>query len=87
MKRIVLALFALAALSMFTASAQAHGFGHNHGHNHGHIHGRIGHFHAPSLHFHRVYHPTHLHWTPNRGWHTHGHFDLVPHYTPGHFHW
>jgi hypothetical protein len=42
-------------------------------------------YHQPSLHFHRVYHPTRLHWTPNRGWHTHGHVDIVPHFTPGHY--
>lgn len=42
-------------------------------------------YHAPSVHYDRVYHPERTHWTPNRGWHTHGHFDLVPHYTPGHY--
>jgi hypothetical protein len=42
-------------------------------------------YHPPSVHYHRVYHPTRTHWTPGRGWHTHGHFDHVPHYTPGHF--
>jgi hypothetical protein len=38
----------------------------------------------PSVHYDRVYHPTTTHWTPFRGRHTHGHFDVVPHYTPGH---
>jgi hypothetical protein len=76
MKRIVLALFALAALAIFSSSAQA-----------GHWHGHFGHYHGPSLHYHKVYHPTTLHWTPYRGWHTHGHYHVVPHYTPGHFHW
>lgn len=42
-------------------------------------------YHGPSVHYDRVYHPEYQHWTPNRGWHTHGHYDLVPHYTPGHF--
>jgi hypothetical protein len=42
-------------------------------------------YHAPSVHYHRVYHPEYSHWTPHRGLHTHGHYDYVPHYTPGHF--
>lgn len=42
-------------------------------------------YHGPSVHYDRVYHPTTTHWTPRRGWHTHGHYDLVPHYVPGHF--
>ncbi|HEY8505139.1 MAG TPA: hypothetical protein VIL46_11195 [Gemmataceae bacterium] len=42
-------------------------------------------YHPPSVHYDRVYHPTRTHWTPLRGWHTHGHYDVVPHYTPGHF--
>jgi hypothetical protein len=52
-------------------------------------HGRFGYdgpvYHAPSVHYHRVYHPEYSHWTPYRGWHTHGHYDHVPHYVPGHF--
>lgn len=39
----------------------------------------------PSVHYDRVYHADRLHWTPGRGLHTHGHYDLVPHYTPGHY--
>jgi len=42
-------------------------------------------YHGPSVHYDRVYHPTTTHWTPRRGVHTHGHYDVVPHYTPGHF--
>ncbi len=42
-------------------------------------------WHGPSVHYDRVYHPTSRHWTPYRGWHTHGHYDYVPHYVPGHF--
>lgn len=42
-------------------------------------------YHAPSVHLDSVYHPEYSHWTPGRGFHTHGHYDLVPHYTPGHF--
>ena len=41
-------------------------------------------YHAPSLHYDSVYHPTRTHWTPWGGLHTHGHRDVVPHYTPGH---
>jgi hypothetical protein len=55
-------------------SSYGYGFGHSH---------PI--YHPPSVHYHRVYHPTRTHWTPGRGWHTHGHIDYVPHYTPGHF--
>jgi hypothetical protein len=32
-----------------------------------------------------VYHPDYSHWTPYRGWHSHGHEHVVPHYLPGHF--
>jgi hypothetical protein len=42
-------------------------------------------YHAPSVHYDRVYHPEYYHWTPGRGVHTHGHYDAVPHYVPGHF--
>lgn len=42
-------------------------------------------YHPPSVHYDRVYHPEYSHWTPSRGYHTHGHYDVVPHYTPGHF--
>ena len=41
-------------------------------------------YHAPSLHYDRVYHADYGHWTPGRGYHTHGHTHVVPHYTPGH---
>ncbi len=43
-------------------------------------------YHAPSMHYDRVYHADSYHWTPSRGRHTHGHYDVVPHYTPGHHH-
>jgi hypothetical protein len=42
-------------------------------------------YHGPSVHYDRVYHADRTHWTPGRGLHTHGHYDAVPHYTPGHF--
>jgi hypothetical protein len=42
-------------------------------------------YHAPSVHIDHVYHPEYYHWTPGRGLHSHGHYDAVPHYTPGHF--
>ncbi|MCP4589822.1 MAG: hypothetical protein GY842_03685 [bacterium] len=42
-------------------------------------------YHAPSVHLDRVYHHDYNHWTPRRGLHSHGHYDLIPHYTPGHF--
>ena len=42
-------------------------------------------WHRPSVHYDRVYHPTYRHWTRSRGLHTHGHYDYVPHYVPGHY--
>jgi hypothetical protein len=47
----------------------------------------LGHYdyHPGGVHLDPVYHPTYGHWTPLRGYHTHGHYDLVPHYTPGHY--
>src|SRR5688572_16845082 len=45
--------------------------------------GRV--YHAPSLHYDRTYHVDSLHWTPQRGLHTHGHTHVTPHYTPGHY--
>lgn len=83
MKSIALTLVALAALMFTTAPAMAGGHhhgGHHHGGHHGHSnfnHG--GHF-GGSLHFHSFYHPTHTHWTPSQGWHTHGHTHTVPHF-------
>jgi hypothetical protein len=66
-----------------------------HHHHHHHSFGaqiyvpqvHVPHYHAPSVHFHRTYHPDFYHWTPSRGFHSHGHFHVEPHYTPGHFHW
>lgn len=42
-------------------------------------------YHQPSVHYHKTYHPTQLHWTPSGGLHTHGHYHVTPHVTPGHF--
>ena len=42
-------------------------------------------YHAPSVHYDHVYHHEYSHWTPGRGLHSHGHYDAVPHYVPGHF--
>jgi hypothetical protein len=42
-------------------------------------------YHAPSVHLDPVYHPEYSHWTPLQGYHSHGHYDLVPHVTPGHY--
>jgi hypothetical protein len=42
-------------------------------------------YHGPSLHYDRTYHRDYSHWTPLRGNHSHGHYDSVPHYTPGHY--
>jgi hypothetical protein len=79
MRRIALTLVTFGAMLASGGIANAGGW-------HGHF-GHYGHYHSPSVHFHTTYHPTHLHWTPYRGWHTHGHYHVTPHYTPGHFHW
>jgi hypothetical protein len=42
-------------------------------------------YHAPSVHYDRVYHRDYTHWTPFRGLHSHSHTHVVPHYVPGHF--
>src|SRR5687767_11528186 len=42
-------------------------------------------YHAPSLYYDRTYHADSLHWTPQRGLHTHGHIHVTPHYAPGHY--
>ena len=79
--RKVLAGLALAVAALaISQPVQADHFEHGHGHVHG-----IQVWHPSSVHFNRVYHPTRIHWTPGRGLHTHGHYDLVPHRTPGHF--
>jgi hypothetical protein len=41
-------------------------------------------YHAPSIHSDQRYHADSNHWTLRRGLHTHGHYDSVPHYVPGH---
>jgi hypothetical protein len=43
-------------------------------------------YHPPSVHYHQVYHPTSAHWTPDIGYHTHGHYHYLPHHVPGHYH-
>lgn len=82
----VLAL-GLALTNPSESSAQGWGFGHGHGHGH---FGGFGGFatpvyHPPSFHFDTIYHHDYYHWTPLRGWHSHGHFHTVPHFVPGHF--
>lgn len=47
--------------------------------------GRAPIYHPPSVHYDQQYHVESYHWTPGRGLHTHGHYDAVPHYVPGHF--
>ncbi len=90
----VLAIGVFSVASLGTANeAQAAGghhisvgFGYGHSHHSHSLYGYNGPiYHRPSVHYHRVYHPTRSHWTPGRGWHTHGHIDYVPHYVPGHF--
>ena len=89
-----LTLLAIVALA-YTPSAQAQ-CGYSHGGGYGRSYGGYGYsyggygyrtpiYHRPSVHLDRVYHVESLHWTPYRGLHAHGHYDLIPHYTPGHF--
>ena len=82
----------LAAAMILTVGATAQADHFHGGHSHGGGYGGYGGYgftspiwHGSSVHLDRVYHPTRTHWTPSRGWHTHGHFDYVPHYVPGHF--
>lgn len=58
------------------ASAQ---WGCGYGHSYGVYHG-------PSMHYDAVFHG-YSHWTPSRGYHSHGHYHYVPHYVPGHIHY
>ena len=82
---IVVAVAALGAPGEASAQWGA-GYGYNTYRGYGQSYGYNGPiYHAPSVHYDRVYHPTTSHWTPWRGWHTHGHYDYVPHYTPGHY--
>jgi hypothetical protein len=87
MRKLTITLAVLALCGLATTTAQAghyHGGGfYGGGFNYGGSRGPI--YHAPSVHLDRVYHPDYSHWTPGRGVHTHGHYDVVPHYTPGHF--
>lgn len=97
---IIAAVLVVAGLATSTARADHFSFSGGYGHG-GHNHGGYGRggaygygggrgfrapiYHAPSIHYDRVYHADTLHWTPGRGLHSHGHYDVVPHYTPGHF--
>jgi hypothetical protein len=98
-KHIVLAAVAVVGLSAAAAPASADwgisignfgyyngsgGYGGNRGY------GGYGGYNRGSMHYDRVYHG-YSHWTPGRGYHSHGHYDYVPHYTPrsshgGHHH-
>lgn len=86
---ITLAVLAVVGLATTTTAEAGHGYGHGHGHSHrgwgggyGGSRGTV--YHAPSVHIDRRYHADYSHWTPGRGYHTHGHIDYVPHYVPGH---
>ena len=89
MKTLLKNVFLAAAVVVaFGATARADHFhgGHSHGGGFGGYGGyKTPIYHGPSVHYDKVYHPTRTHWTPGRGWHTHGHYDYVPHYVPGHF--
>lgn len=94
MRKLLLAMAVLGVLGTVTNSAKADRWGRHHRvHRHvprtsfyiGWGSPSVPIYHAPSVHYDAVYHAEYLHWTPLRGLHTHGHYDLVPHYTPGHF--
>ena len=40
---------------------------------------------TPSFHWDTYYHHEYNHFTPRRGWHSHGHFDVVPHFGGHHY--
>ncbi len=93
----VLAVVGLATSSVQAGGPYGYG-GHNHGWHGGGYGGGYGGYgggygggfrapiyHGPSVHYDRQYHADYSHWTPGRGFHSHGHYDIVPHYTPGHF--
>lgn len=94
MRRFITTAAVLAIVCLVSSTAQAGPYGYGYGGYGGGYGGYRGGwgggyrqpiYHAPSVHFDRVYHPTYSHWTPGRGYHTHGHYDVVPHVTPGHF--
>ncbi len=91
---LVLAALTVAGVLSSENSAQAGDNHRSHSHYSGRVHGHPSYYanqrsgpiyHAPSVHYHSQYHHEYSHWTPYRGWHSHGHYDAVPHYTPGHF--
>ena len=88
MKRTITTLAMLTVLCLTTTAAVAGPYGYSGGNGYGNSYGRgFGgyqgpSYRAPAVHFDRVYHPTTSHWTPSRGYHTHGHYDSVPHFTP-----
>ena len=98
MKRFMLAVMALSGLAFAATPASAQQYGYQGGWG-SQQYGQSGYgynavygyrqsgpvYHPPSVHQDQVYHPTRTHWTPFRGFHTHGHYDSVPHYTPGHY--
>jgi len=93
MRKFAITLAVLAVCGLAASTAQAGGpyggygyggyGGYGGGFGYGCYRGPI--YHAPSVHFDRQYHVDYQHWTPGRGFHTHGHYHNVPHYTPGHF--
>lgn len=90
MKRMAITFAMLAVIGWAGSTAQA-GHGHGYGYGYGGGYGGYGYgrprgsiYHPPSVHYDRQYHADYYHWTPGRGLHSHGHVDIVPHYTPGH---
>ena len=42
-------------------------------------------YHGTSVHLDSTYHVESYDWTPRQGIHSHGHYDVTPHFTPRHF--
>src|SRR5688572_9254323 len=81
---VVVASFVVAVALGASGQALA-GDHHHHGHSHRGYRSSGPIWHGPSVHYDSYYHHDYSHWTPGRGWHSHGHYHTVPHYTPGHF--
>lgn len=79
----------LACAVILLASSDVSAGGYHHGGHGGYfkpgcgtVYGGYGCY-RPSLHYDSVYHADYYHWTPSGGFHSHGHYDSVPHYTGG----
>lgn len=98
MKRNAIAILFATALVMLFASRPVAAGGHRRHHGHGGSSAQRYSvqrynawtysepiYHGSSSHFDSRYHVDSYDWTPRQGIHTHGHYDVTPHFTPRHF--